>query len=553
MTKRLRILPFGDSITQNNSALDNGVWQQGAGYAEQAIYKAGKYTIIGNAGIGGNTVAQMLARVDADVIAQKPEIVLLMAGTNSILTGMVAADYASLFNDLEKIVLKLLAANILPVIVTPPAKANTVTGWAEVREAIRFYYRLADHYDLPLIDMFKVTVDPATGAIRSGYAADGTHPSGTGLVAMSDYAGYVLAHLNDFIAPPYLSAVADAAVNQGHNLLQNGTFDLNTVANNPDYWNPNLSTGATMTSSAAAVPGMTGGAKGTVGDFNGRNAVYKVTTASGRYALSGAPVSVGASAFQAGDVLVFSGRALVSGMAATANGFTVGLDFDGGAHARPLNGVKQNGDFLFSEELTVPLTPGALAATAYVQDIGTYQFNNFTLWNKTKSDAIWAPGKQGDVATAGSGLKHVASMVNNSTAIECTSGQPEVVDMLAIDFDPEGLVDLSDSSITIPESGEYFVLAKMRLTDTANNDHPTAPGLSYGFGPSEGTTFDDETFSWFTSNGAATGRIGRNFAQNGNLKHYNAGDKVKLFAYADGDNIYAFTAKLSLFLVKADA
>jgi hypothetical protein len=145
-------------------------------------------------------------------------------------------------------------------------------------------------------------------------------------------------------------------------------------------------------------------------------------------------------------------------------------------------------------------------ATAYVQDIGTYQFNNFTLWNKTKSDAIWAPGKQGSVSESSAGLKHVASMLNNSTAIECTSEQPEVVDMLGIDFDPEGLVDLTDSSITIPESGEYFVLAKMRLTDTANNDHPTAPGLSYGFGPSAGTTFDDEMFSWFTSNGAATGR-----------------------------------------------
>ena len=41
----------------------------------------------------------------------------------------------------------------------------------------------------------------------------------------------------------------------------------------------------------------------------------------------------------------------------------------------------------------MPVGAGQLTPTVYVQDKGKYTFNNFTLWNKTKSLAIWTPGE----------------------------------------------------------------------------------------------------------------------------------------------------------------
>ncbi len=71
---RPRLVCFGDSITAQN-------------YPARLEALLGSYDVI-NAGVGGNTAPQGLARIESDVLAHQPAAVIVMFGTNdSVLTG----------------------------------------------------------------------------------------------------------------------------------------------------------------------------------------------------------------------------------------------------------------------------------------------------------------------------------------------------------------------------------------------------------------------------------------------------------------------------------
>jgi lysophospholipase L1-like esterase len=394
-----RFVVFGDSISQSNASSDQGVFRLSAGYAEQAIFRAGRHTVIANVAEGGNTTAQLRARLQSDVLSLNPSAVLLMAGTNSILDGGNAASIAAAMDDIEAIVVDCLSAGVLPVLVTPPAKAQGITGAALMREAVRFYYVLANHYNVPLIDVFKVTVNPATGFYKAGLSDDGTHPNPTGRAVIAQTVAAALQNLSAYVGRPYVSAVAETDENQGHNLLRNGTFTLPTTSNpnEPLFWYPNLNTGVTAAIQPAQAPVFSSNwleASETTPGWT-----YSLNVQEGRYALYGAGVNQSADSFEAGDVLVLTGRVSIEELSGVpvdgvlGDGMTISVSFDGSATACPLNSMQNTGDFLFSQEIVVPVGAGQLTLTAYVQDKAKYTFNNFTLWNKTKSLAIWTPGQ----------------------------------------------------------------------------------------------------------------------------------------------------------------
>ncbi len=80
---------------------------------------AGAATII-NAGIGGNTTTNLLKRIDTDCLAHKPELVVMMIGTNDMVDGKhVAPDkFSTNLESLADMILKsgskLLMLSILP-------------------------------------------------------------------------------------------------------------------------------------------------------------------------------------------------------------------------------------------------------------------------------------------------------------------------------------------------------------------------------------------------------------------------------------------------------
>jgi lysophospholipase L1-like esterase len=384
LTRRgpLRCIALGDSVTQNDSfEATSGLWTQGNGYFEQVLRangaQQGNYVFMRNAGIGGNTTPDMLARLDTDVLAYNPDVMFLMAGTNDILPGAVDADYAAFFTALEKIIVRALLAGVDVVLSTCPTKDAAP---AEVARAIPWYYLLAKHYSIPLIDAHHATADPVTGQYKAGYSDDGTHPNQTGIAAIVNASFNALSMVPTRTA--YHATVASTVAGTAANLILNGNFVKNTVPPAMDNWSVNT-TGASFTQDTVV-------GWGKVFD-------YVKTAAGGAYALFGA--SIPAAQYLDGDVLVFSGWLGASGMTGSPiAGHTFLMQFDSADSFRPINShVVDNpsspGEF--NMEAVVPAGYGGvhdLIPQWFVQDIGTYKAAELTLWNKSAYERVYKPG-----------------------------------------------------------------------------------------------------------------------------------------------------------------
>ena len=84
-----------------------------------ACASAGAAEVI-NAGVGGNTTKALLRRVDADVIAKSPSLVVLLAGTNDALNSNVLATPDEVRRNLEALCDRLRAASALLLVLPPP-------------------------------------------------------------------------------------------------------------------------------------------------------------------------------------------------------------------------------------------------------------------------------------------------------------------------------------------------------------------------------------------------------------------------------------------------
>jgi len=373
MLRPRTIIPAGDSGIAGGSAQTSEVWQFASNLAETSIYAAKDLRLIRNAGVAGDTSAMLEARLQADVIAYAPDACLLMIGTNDFISGMANSAYAAMFNSIERMVLRLLKAGILPIIMTPPPKNAAAV---EAKRAQPFYYWLAEQYGLPLIDLYRICVDPTNGNFKASYSPDNLHltPFATGVAA--PIVGAKLANIPTLCSPAYLAAVSQAAVGDMANLYANGSFALGTAPSSITTWSTNV-TNNTITLENPVLP-QTG------------KVVKQVLAADGGiYGLYGSDITV-----VPGNRIVWSGQVDISGMdPATDTGFQLSLAYSGGT-ARAFNSWKQNGSFVFSNEFVVPAGKTALTPQFFIQDIATYQVANLTLVDRTAMGAVWTPGLQ---------------------------------------------------------------------------------------------------------------------------------------------------------------
>lgn len=379
LPSQLTVIPAGDSITAGSNTANSGIPQYNfaTDYAEGAIFSAGRYTIIRNAGIAGNTSAQLLARLQTDVIAFSPNVCMVMIGTNDYVASPTNANYANLMNNVEQIIIKLLDASILPVLVTPPP-SNTNTVMA--KRVQWYYYALAAFYGIPLFDLYKIWTDPKTGQYLSGFSSDGTHPLPAAMAVSNPLLASVLANINNPTQYFYTGVVSETSGGEFSNMIRNGSFAQITTPPNPDSWVINT-TNATFTTPTATYP-YTGN------DFN-----YVKTVSGAAFALSGSGIAIGAN-YVAGDTLYIAIRVNVAGLTpATAIGYNIQLQ---GATIASVNfkGV-YNGNFTFATTWVVPVGETSYTPEVFVQDVGTYIVDNYTVLNVTQHNAIWQPGIQG--------------------------------------------------------------------------------------------------------------------------------------------------------------
>jgi lysophospholipase L1-like esterase len=153
-------------------------------YANQTLNNA--FVWMRNAGISGDTTAQMLARLAYDVLYLRPAWVSALGGVNDITAGTASATTIA---NLTAIYDQVLAAGatVIACVVLPTTSFNTAprkAGVDAINTAIRAY---ADsHADVVLVDWWASWSDPDEETGNGGYnplatlTVDGKHPSAAG-------------------------------------------------------------------------------------------------------------------------------------------------------------------------------------------------------------------------------------------------------------------------------------------------------------------------------------------------------------------------------------
>lgn len=143
-------------------------------------------------GIGGQTTPQMLVRFRQDVVALKPRVVVILAGTNDIAgntgpstLGMIQDNLASMAEIARANGIRVVLSSVLPVYdyrwrpgLEPAQKIVALNRWMQA------YARRHGHVYL---DYHSAMADSRQG-MRSELSSDGVHPNEAGYRIMTPLA-----------------------------------------------------------------------------------------------------------------------------------------------------------------------------------------------------------------------------------------------------------------------------------------------------------------------------------------------------------------------------
>lgn len=211
---------LGDSIT--SITCDTVGDQRGAqSYAAWAcLLSDSQITWSRNAGVAGDTAAQVLARVQTDVVAYAPKFCVLHVGANdAYIATTTLASYAA---SIKGIVGALRAARIRPILSTVMQRSDVGSNLVDQYNAWLKVYAKAQ--GLPLAPFCSTVIDPATGLTKPAYTADGLHPSAAGAQLLGQALATVAAGVMPLWTPPLAAHAQAWSVNQ----LANGLFLANS-------------------------------------------------------------------------------------------------------------------------------------------------------------------------------------------------------------------------------------------------------------------------------------------------------------------------------------
>ena len=186
-----RVVFLGDSITEGWSDAAAGGFFPGRPYV--------------NRGISGQTTSQMLVRFRPDVIALKPEAVVILAGTNDIAgnTGAVplsaVEDNFATMAELARIHgIRVVLSSVLPVDDDDRDAQGQLLNRtrcrppAEIEELNRWLRRYADEYGHVYLD-YAGAMSDERGRLKADLSDDGLHPNAKGYAVMAPLADRAVA------------------------------------------------------------------------------------------------------------------------------------------------------------------------------------------------------------------------------------------------------------------------------------------------------------------------------------------------------------------------
>jgi lysophospholipase L1-like esterase len=189
-----RIVFMGDSITEGWVGLSKDFFTPG---------RVGR-------GIGGQTSPQMLARFRQDVIALKPAVVHIMAGTNDI-AGNTGPTTPEQTQGYIKSMVELAHANGIRVILAsiPPADQFPWKPGAEVADKIvamnAWLKGYAARSGCVYADYWTAMKAPDGLGMREGYSSDHVHPTAEGYRAIEPVAEAAIKGALRLPVPPKLA------------------------------------------------------------------------------------------------------------------------------------------------------------------------------------------------------------------------------------------------------------------------------------------------------------------------------------------------------------
>ncbi|MDN3663837.1 SGNH/GDSL hydrolase family protein [Algibacter miyuki] len=86
-----------------------------------ALVKKGEVTlVVENNGVAGNSTANLLRRLESDVLSEKPDLVIIMVGTNDMLNSKKFVSYENYHENLSSIVENIKNIDAQVLLMTPP-------------------------------------------------------------------------------------------------------------------------------------------------------------------------------------------------------------------------------------------------------------------------------------------------------------------------------------------------------------------------------------------------------------------------------------------------
>jgi lysophospholipase L1-like esterase len=167
-----RAVLMGDSITEGWPVADPQLF-------ERAVVSRG---------ISGQTTPQMLVRFRADVIALKPQVVHIMAGTNDVAGNTGPTTLQDVKNNIVSMV-ELARANSIRVVLgsIPPAAAFKwrpgIEPVSHIKALNAWLHEYATQNRLEYIDYYAALAGPS-GELQAQFGDDGVHPNAAGYRVM---------------------------------------------------------------------------------------------------------------------------------------------------------------------------------------------------------------------------------------------------------------------------------------------------------------------------------------------------------------------------------
>lgn len=238
--KSKKIVFAGDSITA-------GVPSIGKSYPMWFGVQTGHLHTVYNKGVAGNLSADLLVRFDIDVIANKPDCVVINIGKNDV-SG--STTFATTISNIADMVCRCTMNGIIPILSTVIPYGNAASTFTQAQQdetiALNKWIRdFAYRSGLKCIDFWEQFLDTDGWARAEYLETDDIHPSKYGTVVMAGMVATLFESRN----------IKKVPMPSGTNLVQNWQFVDANANGVPDGFIAAGAGGATVTNSIISVDG----------------------------------------------------------------------------------------------------------------------------------------------------------------------------------------------------------------------------------------------------------------------------------------------------------